>query len=405
MSLRKLSLSMRFAGLLGLSVMAFSTGSSAASGDATTYTVAPGDTLSAIAQRFYGDPGLWPAIARANPLLRSPSSLSVDQVLNIPARDSAGVRRAARRVGGLRVVKLSPEVLRESLAEQVFAIPRDAIAPFIERPRIFDADTAYVSPYVVGQSGGRLVAGAGDKVFVKGLFNPAISRYGIFREGQPYYNIAPGDTASSTPVYGGNPPGVVSDDIREDILGYQGYREGLSYLPYDEADREARRGDDGDQLLGYEGIMVGIAEVAEYVPDGTSTMKVVESYQEVLNGDVILPLSTQAVSLDFVPRVPDNQVLGTIVKIPLDTTEAGQFDLVYVNLGVLDGMQQGDVLDIYQAARDSYDPRTRRNVTLPAERIGHAMVIRTFERISFAIVLETTRAVHIADTVESWDPS
>lgn len=151
--------------------------------------------------------------------------------------------------------------------------------------------------------------------------------------------------------------------------------------------------------------MVGIAEVAEYVPDGTSTMKVVESYQEVLNGDVILPLSTQAVSLDFVPRVPDNQVLGTIVKIPLDTTEAGQFDLVYVNLGVLDGMQQGDVLDIYQAARDSYDPRTRRNVTLPAERIGHAMVIRTFERISFAIVLETTRAVHIADTVESWDPS
>lgn len=405
MTLRKFSFSMRFAGLLGLALLALSPGSNAASGEATSYTVQPGDTLSGIAQHFYGDPGLWPAIARANPLLRSPSSLSVDQVLNIPARDSAGVRRAARRVGGLRVVKLSPEVGRESLAERVFAIPRDAIAPFIDRPRIFDADTAYVSPYVIGQSGGRLAAGAGDKIFVEGLFNPAISRYGIFREGQPYYDIPPGESAIYTPSYGGSPPGEVSDDVREDILGYQGYREGLSYLPYDDADREARRGNEGGQLLGYEGVMVGIAEVEKFVPGGTSSLKVVESSMEVLNGDVILPLSTQAVSLDFVPKVPDNQVLGTIIKIPLDTTQAGQFDLVYVNLGVLDGMQQGDVLDIYQIAHDSYDPRTRRNVSLPPERIGVAMVIRTFERLSFAIVLEATRAVHIADTVESWDPS
>jgi len=405
MTLQKFSLSMRLIGLLGLGLLTLSANSNAASGDATSYTVQPGDTLSDIAQHFYGDPGLWPAIARANPLLRSPSSLSVDQVLNIPDRNSAGVRRAARRVGGLRVVKLSPEVVHKSLAEELFVIPRDAIAPFIERPRIFEVDTAYVSPYVVGQAGGRLVAGPGDTLFVEGLFNPATSRYGIFREGQPFYDIAPGESAVYLPAYGGNPPGIVSDDVREDILAYQGYREGLAYLPYDEEERAARQGNDGGDLLGYEGIMVGIADVTNFVDRGTSTLRVVEAYQEILNGDVILPLSGRAVSLDFVPRVPENQVLGTIVKIPLNTTEAGQFDLVYVNLGVKHGMQQGDVLDIYQVTRDSYDPRTRRNVTLPPERIAVAMVIRTFERISFAIVLEATKAVHIADVVESWDPS
>ena len=396
---------MRLAGLLGLGLLTLSSGSNAASGDATSYTVQPGDTLSAIAQRFYGNAGLWSAIAKANPLLRSPSSLSVDQVLNIPARDSAAVRRAARRVGGLRVVKLSPEVGHQSLAEEVFAIPRDAIAPFIDRPRIFDADTAYVSPYVVGQSDGRLVAGAGDKLFVEGLSNPAITRYGIFREGQPYYDIPPGESAKSMPIYGGVDPGVVSEGIREDILGYQGYRDGLAYLPYDDAERDVRRGLNTRKLLGYEGVMVGIAEVGKFVPDGISTLTVVEASREVLNGDIILPLNTQAVSLDFVPKVPDHQVLGTIVKVPLGTTEASQFDLVYVNLGVLDGMQKGDVLDIYQTTRDSYDPRTKHNVSLPPERIGVAMVIRTFERISFAIVLETSRAVHVADTVESWDPT
>ena len=398
MMLRNISLP-----IFGLSLLALSAQVTAASGDASTYTVQPGDTLSSIAGHYYGDSSLWPALLKANPMIRSPSSLSVDQVLNVPARDSVAIRRTARRVGGMRVVKLSPEVITSDLAEEVFVVPRDAIAPFIARPRIFEHDTVYTSPYVIGQSGGRLAAGAGDSIFVEGLYDTTLTRYGIFREGDPYYNIQPGEQAIYQPIYGGSAPGAVSDVLREDVLAYQGYREGLSYLPYDNGDGYV--GDNAGDLLGYEGVMVGIAEVRTFVEDGISELVVTETSMEVLNGDVVLPLEDGVFSLDIAPKAPDRQVLGTIIKIPLGTTQAGQFDLVYVNLGQRDGMQQGDVLDVYQSTYDSYDPQTRRNVTLPPERVGVLMVVRTFERISFAIVVEATRAVHIADQVESSDPS
>jgi len=390
--------------LIGLGLLALSAQTVAATSAATTYSVQSGDTLSSIAQRFYGDSGQWRAILSANPMVRNPRALSVDQVLNIPARSSLSARRTRRRVGGVELVKMSPEVVATPLAAEVFSIPRDAIAPFITRPRIFDRNTAYTSPYVIGQSGGRLAAGAGDTIFVEGLFDARIGRYGVFREGHAYYNIEPGQVAVYGPMGTVGSQGIVSDAIREDVLAYQGYREGLAYLPYDDGEA-AYQGGYGGELLGYEGVLVGIAEVRNFVDDGISTLKLTETYQEVLNGDVILPLNDGVFNLDIVPKAPSGQVLGTIIKIPLDTTQAGQFDLVYLNLGVQDGMQQGDVLDVYQIAHDSYDPQTRRNVSLPPERVGVVMVLRTFERISFAIVLEATRAIHIADQVESWDPS
>jgi len=48
-----------------------------------TYLVKPGDTLSKIAQAFYGDPKKFDVIARAN-TITNPASIFVDQTLNIP---------------------------------------------------------------------------------------------------------------------------------------------------------------------------------------------------------------------------------------------------------------------------------------------------------------------------------
>lgn len=53
------------------------------------YTVQAGDTLSRIAERKYGDPNLYPLIARANPKVK-PSMLRVGTKLTIPTRAPAG---------------------------------------------------------------------------------------------------------------------------------------------------------------------------------------------------------------------------------------------------------------------------------------------------------------------------
>ena len=64
------------------------------------HEVRPGETLSHIAQAFFGDPGLWPAIYLANrDRIKDPSRIYPGQKLAIPAVDEA-MRKAARREAG-----------------------------------------------------------------------------------------------------------------------------------------------------------------------------------------------------------------------------------------------------------------------------------------------------------------
>lgn len=54
-------------------------------GETTIYEVVPGDTLSAIAQRFYGKASLYPKIFEANrDILTNPDLIKVGQKLKIP---------------------------------------------------------------------------------------------------------------------------------------------------------------------------------------------------------------------------------------------------------------------------------------------------------------------------------
>jgi LysM repeat protein len=51
------------------------------------YTVKPGDTLSSIAKRFYGNAADWPALFQVNKsVLRNPNVIDVGQVLQVPEK-------------------------------------------------------------------------------------------------------------------------------------------------------------------------------------------------------------------------------------------------------------------------------------------------------------------------------
>ena len=63
----------------------FTGGKAASSGEARTYEVKPGDSLSKIAQRFYGNGNLWPRIHEANKdQIRDPDLIHPGQKLTIP---------------------------------------------------------------------------------------------------------------------------------------------------------------------------------------------------------------------------------------------------------------------------------------------------------------------------------
>ena len=115
---------------------------------------------------------------------------------------------------------------------------------------------------------------------------------------------------------------------------------------------------------------------------------------------------------------PTSPVNGQIIRLNRDAAEAGRGWMVTIDKGKTDGVDVGTVLAIYQVVPPIPDPRTNMNpwliwrwldptffyqpeafVNVPDERIGLLFVFRVFDRVSYALVLNTTDPVETGDYV------
>ena len=79
---------------------------------------------------------------------------------------------------------------------------------------------------------------------------------------------------------------------------------------------------------------------------------------------------------------------------------AGQNYVVAINRGTQDGLEPGHVLAIQKAGRrvvDRSQANERTELKLPDERNGVMMVFRTFDKVSYALVLEILEPISIGD--------
>jgi hypothetical protein len=347
------------------------------------YVVKPGDTLWDISGRFLTKPWLWPEIWHVNPQVANPHLIYPGDVLTMAWCDGKPCLQVARG----RDVKLSPAI-RAYEHGPVPPIPLDAIGQFLSRPRVVGPDTLKRAPYILSSQDQHLVAGSGNKIYVRGALDPNITRYTIFRGGEVYVDP------------------------------------------------------DTDEVLGYEALHVGDA-ILQRVGD-PATALVTRSNREVLVGDRLLP---EAGEIDpaFYPHPPAGPIRGKIISVIDGVSQIGQYQVAILNLGEADGMDTGTVLAMYQSGifvRDTVggegdagpiefehadtnwvdramgniytDVRdTKRaiddklgvehgggeEVELPEERLGELMIFRTFERVSYALVMNTQRPAHVRDVV------
>jgi hypothetical protein len=79
--------------------------------------------------------------------------------------------------------------------------------------------------------------------------------------------------------------------------------------------------------------------------------------------------------------------------------------VVVLNRGTRDGLEVGHVLKVWQAGKKVSDPYNSvllpSNVRLPDEPAGVSMVFRTYNRISFALIMEATTVIRVRDKVRS----
>ncbi|MCW8949427.1 MAG: peptidoglycan-binding protein, partial [Sedimenticola sp.] len=125
---------------------------------------------------------------------------------------------------------------------------------------------------------------------------------------------------------------------------------------------------------------------------------------EAVKGDRLLPVAEDTPLNAFYPAAPSREVSGSIISVLNGVSQIGQYNVVVLDRGARDGLEPGSVLTIDhrgESIRDivSKDPTDK--VTLPDEEAGTLMVFRTFEKVSFALVMDASRAIHVKDRVHN----
>ena len=99
----------------------------------------------------------------------------------------------------------------------------------------------------------------------------------------------------------------------------------------------------------------------------------------------------------FYPRAPAQSIEASVISVEDGVRNAGAFDVVGLNRGQREGLQAGDTLAIYKLGDLTKDRMTGEQIRLPDERIGLVMVFYTYEKMSFALVMEAGRQIDIGD--------
>ena len=310
------------------------------------YTVVRGDTLWDISGKFLREPWKWPEIWHANPQIANPDLIYPGDSLTLQYVDGQP-RLMLDRAASRGTLKLSPHVRSTPMAEAIPSIPLESINAFLLSNRIVDSVEDFKkAPYVLAGNAERVLSGAGDRIYARGQFDPQHSVYGIFRQGKAYTDAKTKELL-----------GINADDIG------------------------------GGEIVSTDGDI--------------ATLALQRTTEEVRIGDRLFVSEERPINSTFMPSAPSRPVEGLIIDVPRGVNQVAKYDVVTLNKGRRDGLIEGNVLAIYKTSETVRDRITGEQVKLPDERAGLLMVFRTYEKLSYGLVLNATRSLAVQDKVRN----
>jgi hypothetical protein len=312
-----------------------------AEGHPDEYVVQVGDTLWDIAATFLKDPWYWPEIWYVNPEIENPHLIYPGDILGLVTIDGSP------RITNVRAstYRLSPQARITPLSESINTVPFDAISSFLSVGTVLEKDQVDATPYIVTSRGEHLITAAGNSVYIRGADNSAPgTRFNIVHLG---------------------------DELTDP--------------------------DDND-VLGYHGLLVGKGTLR--VSGDPGTFALTTTTREIREGDRLIPEIVN-IPLNYYPKAPSSQIEGRIIAVVGGVTQIGQYQVVIVNRGTNQGLGDGDVLSIFQTGQEIADRIEGGSVLLPDEHAGTMMIFKTYDRISYGLVMEATLPIHVHDSVRN----
>jgi hypothetical protein len=340
-----------------------------------TYTVKRGDTLWAISGVFLQRPWRWPELWGMNlEQISNPHLIFPGQQLYLEKSGGLARLRMGRPGDGdmpSDTIRVSPRTRYESLSDT--AIPTlqpHLIEPFLSEPIVVGEGDLDRAPRLVAAEDTRVLITRGDRAYARGrVGTPLVEsdprRYDEFRV---FRNAVP-----------------LKDPITGAVLGYEAKYLGKARLVRSESVQPVKTAKGEMQPM--------------IVP---ATLDILAAREEMRVGDRLVPEPPRQLA-SYVPRAPAAPVEATIVSVYGDAVAvAGQNQVVAISRGRADGLEVGHVLAILTEGRrleDRSQAGERAMIKVPDERNGLLMVFRTFERVSYGLILEIGNTVKVGDRV------
>ena len=351
-----------------------------------TYVVVKGDTLWDISGRFLKNPWYWPEIWQANPQIDNPHLIYPGDVISLVYIDGE-----PRLLVNGSEPEMAPDVgprMREGdESEAIPPLPLSSIRSFLSRPRVLSEEELDSAPYIAAFEENRVISADQQLVYAR--------RFGgDLAAGQKYVVARPTVTYTEVPngwLWNRDTSHVESRRWSTSDQWHWGLSDWIS----------DRRG----EVLARE--VVEIGNVTVTVVGDPATLYVTYADMELRKGDLLLPVEESPLPLNFYPHapasVPDNM---RVIGITGEFTAGGPGNVVVLSRGAQDGVEVGETYSLYQpgetitdevayetgSMRALVNPRDKK-ITLPDEFVGHTMIFRTFDRISYGLVMNGVKPV------------
>ncbi|MCM2678062.1 LysM peptidoglycan-binding domain-containing protein [Echinimonas agarilytica] len=323
------------------------------------YIVKKGDTLWDISELFLSTPWLWPQLWQANPQVDNPHLIYPGDRLYLTFVN--GQPRLSKK----KVIKMSPQVRAEPHLSAIPAIPLSVIEPFLKREQVVSQAQYNAMPYVLGTNDGNTRAYQGQLMYGKGEIENA-GRYGIYH-----------------------------------------------------AEQELRRFGE-PEVLGLRMSLIAVADASQH--DDLIALTIIKGNQEIRQGDRIMPLlPAENLSVSYMPQAPVTPIAGHVIATHDNLEYFAAHDVVVIDRGREDGVKPGHTMAVYQLGKGVVDDENAPvyvedtshyeklegmvinvgKLELPSVPRGHVMVFRTFDKVSYALVMRAQQQLQVFDEVRT----
>jgi LysM repeat protein len=326
-----------------------------------SHTVVRGDTLWDISKLFLRSPWRWPELWGMNiEQIKNPHLIYPGQVLYLVKTGDRATLRVGQPGGTTgesvgNTVKMSPRVRADALdSGAIPAIPMHLIGPFLNEAVVFSTDELATAPRIVASQEGRVLMSRGETAYVRGDLK-GNRDFRVFRDSTPLVDPDSGETLGFEARYVGTAEFVRDGGVQATVDGK------------------------GSQIV-------------------PATFRMTSMRQEAGVGDRLAPVPQRDYAA-YVPHAPAQAINGRIITIYGEAISAGQNQIITLNRGMRDGIERGHVMALWRAGSMAVDTtdKSRPLMKLPDERIGTLIVFRVFERVSYALILQSEDPVKPGD--------